>query len=49
MRLSKKTIFAASGLVLSVAMVGAMSMPTSTAGFSLIGGALGLGQRDIRV
>jgi hypothetical protein len=49
MRLQKKTIFAASGLVLAVAMVGAMSMPTSTAGWSLIGGSLGLGQRDIRV
>jgi hypothetical protein len=49
MRLPKKTIFAASGLAIAMAVVGSMSMPTSTAGYSLIGGNLAQGQRDLRV
>jgi len=49
MRIHKQTIFAASGLVIAATMAVSLSIPTSTAGWSLIGGALGLGQRDIRV
>lgn len=49
MRLQKKTVFAASGLALALAVVGSMSAPTGAAGFSFIGGSLGLGQRDFRV
>ncbi|MHC5210390.1 MAG: IPT/TIG domain-containing protein [Planctomycetota bacterium] len=44
-----KTIFAASGLALVVGAVGVLSLPSTTAAYSLIGGSLGVGQRDFRV
>ena len=49
MRIQKKTLLAASGLALAMTVVGSMSMPTSTAAYSFIGGDLDQGQRDIRV
>jgi hypothetical protein len=49
MKLHKKTIFAASGLVIAATLAASLSVPTSTAGYSTIGGSLGVGQRDFRV
>jgi hypothetical protein len=49
MRIQKKSIFAASGLAVAVTMAIALSLPTSAAGWALIGGSLGLSQRDVRV
>jgi hypothetical protein len=46
---NKKTLFAASGLAIAMAVVGSISMPTSTAAFTFIGGTLSLSQRDFRV
>jgi hypothetical protein len=42
-------ILAGSGLVLAALAVSAFSLPTSTAAYTLIGGSLGLAQRDFRV
>ena len=48
MRTSKK-LLAAAGLVTAITVVSALSLPTSTAAFTFIGGSLGLTQRDFRV
>jgi len=49
MRSIHKTFLAASGLALAVTTAVTLSLPTSTAGFTTIGGSLGLSQRDFRV
>jgi hypothetical protein len=49
MRFHKQTLFAASGLVVAVTLAASLSVPTSTAGFTLIGGSLSTAQRDFRV
>lgn len=49
MRLLKQKTLAATGLVLAASLVVSLSMPTSTAAFTTIGGSLGVGQRDFRV
>jgi hypothetical protein len=49
MRSIHKTLLAVSGLGLAVTAAVTLSLPTSTAAYSLIGGSLGLAQRDFRV
>ena len=48
MKLSRH-LLAGSGLLLAVAAGSAFSLPTTTAAYTLIGGSLGLAQRDFRV
>ncbi len=49
MKILNKTLLALSGLGAAFGLVASMSTPVDTAGFSLIGGSLSLGQRDFRV
>jgi len=49
MKTLTRNLFAATGLAVIAAFVGALSLPTGTAAFTLIGGSLGLTQRDFRV
>ncbi len=44
-----KSAVAMTGLGLSVGLVVSMSTPADTSGYNLLGGSLGLGQRDFRV
>jgi len=44
-----QTILAAGGLAVAAAVLGTLSLPTSTAAFTTIGGSLGTTQRDFRV
>ena len=49
MKILDKSLLALSGLGAAFGLVASLSTPVDTAGFSLIGGSLGLGQRDFRV
>jgi len=49
MRLFNKTFLALAGLGSTFGLFAALSSPVDTAGFSVIGGSLGLSQRDFRV
>src|SRR5262245_30211335 len=49
MKTIHRNLLAAAGLVVSATVVAALSRPTTTAAFNLLGGSLGLTQRDFRV
>ena len=49
MKIINKTLLALSGLGAAFGLVASLSTPVDTAGYSFIGGSLGLGQRDFRV
>ena len=49
MKIFNKTLTALAGLGAAFGMVASLSTPADTAGFSLIGGQLSVGQRDFRV
>ena len=49
MRPTTSKILALAGLGAALGLLGVLSVPTSTAAFSTIGGSLGTGQRDFRV
>ncbi len=49
MKILNKTLLALSGLGAAFGLVASMSTPVDTAGFTLIGGSLGVSQRDFRV
>ncbi len=49
MKTITQTLLAAGSLAAVAAVLGALSLPTSTAAFTVIGGSLGTGQRDFRV
>jgi len=49
MKTIHRNLLAAAGLAVSAAIVGTLSMPTTSAAFSFVGGNLGLTQRDFRV
>src|SRR5262249_9745083 len=49
MKTTTKRLLACTGLGLALTAPSALSMPTTTAAFTTIGGSLGLSQRDFRV
>jgi hypothetical protein len=49
MNMHRKTLLATAGLAAAVSLVSAFSVPSQTAGFSLLGGSLSLDERAFRV
>ena len=49
MKILDKSLLALSGLGAAFGLVASLSTPVDTSGWSLIGGSLGVGQRDFRV